>query len=87
MQPKSKHELTEQFLKTYESRKRQYLKEGFEVLDATELAARSMVISWAEQYVESDRFHTAQLAIRDVNMKKLQEQNKRQAEMLEKFMC
>jgi hypothetical protein len=87
MQPKSIHELSEQFLATYESRKRQYVKEGFDIIDATNLAARSMIVSYAESYVNGNKVHAAQLAMQDVKMKKLEEQIKRQADMLEKFMC
>lgn len=83
MEKKNVVQLSEQFIATYESEVRKYEREGFSKEDAQNLAARSMMYRWANQYVEGDRFHDHQVAMRDKRIADLKAQNERQIGMIE----
>ena len=83
MVKKSAAQLADQFTRTYESHVLRFQQEGFEQLDAMNLAARAMMVLWARQYVEADQFHEGQLAFRNKTIADLKLQNTRQVKMIE----
>lgn len=56
-------------------------------LDAIDLAITSILVEASRSIIANDNAHAFQLELRNKQIRDLKEQNKRQADMLEKFMC